>query len=543
MKKRIAVLLAVIAGLTIGLVQPAEAKVKLPALVADGMVLQHSQNINIWGWADPGEEVTITFIKKKYKAVASPQGQWNITIPATKPGGPHQMTINNITLSNILVGDVFLCSGQSNMELTIARVMDMFAKEVNEYTNNHIRYIKIPLDYAFDQPRTDTKPATWNALEPESVMQFSALCYFFGKEWNQKHGVPVGLINSAVGGSPVEAWISEEALKPFPKYLNQRDMYTSNELNAVIRQAEQQRTARWNEVLHNTDPGLHASPNWYHPQYNDEHWPTVDLLDTHWSNNGLNAVNGSYWFRRNFHVTKELAQQQATLRLGCIVDADFVYVNGQLVGTTAYQYPPRIYHIPAGLLHEGSNQITIRLISHSGRAHFVPEKPYKLIIADQEIPLQNQWKQQTGAPMPPAPPTTTLQYQPVGLYNAMIAPIQNYTVAGTMWYQGESNTDRHNEYADLLTALIADWRAQRNQPNMPFVVVELASFGHPGNQYMQNQWEDLRKAQRHVANTVPHTALAPAKDLGEWNDIHPLDKKTVAKRIAAAMEQLIERNN
>ncbi|NDV60602.1 sialate O-acetylesterase [Bacteroides sp. 519] len=512
-----------------------EAKVKLPVLVSDGMVLQQQQSIKVWGWADPQEEVTVTFLKKKYKTTTSAGGNWEIILPPQKAGGPHLMTINDIQLKDILVGDVWLCSGQSNMELPIARVMDMFADEVNKYTNPQIRQIRIPLDYNFHEPQEDVKQTAWKALEPGNVMNFSALAYFFAKEWYTKHKVPVGLINSAVGGSPVEAWISEEGLKPFPKYLNEREFYKSDEYIADIRQRENKGNQLWHEVLYRTDAGLNEPVKWYAPQYNDAHWKEADLFDTSWNNNGLNPVNGSFWFRKHFNIPANLAGKESTLRLGCIVDADSVFVNGTFVGTTGYQYPPRIYKIPAGLLHEGNNQITIRLISYGGYPHFVKEKPYKLVFKESELSLEGNWKHKIGTEMPPSAGQTFFQYKPVGLYNSMIAPLKNYVVKGAIWYQGESNTNRYNEYTALLSAMINDWRSIFNLPELPFVVVELALFGQPDG------WDNFRAAQQKVTEQVPHTGFAPAKDLGEWNDIHPLNKKDVGIRVANEMEKLINK--
>lgn len=510
------------------------AKVKLPALISDGMVLQREQNIRVWGSADAGESVTVKFLKKKYTTQAGADGNWVVTLPPTKAGGPHTMTVNEIEIKNILIGDVYLCSGQSNMELPIYRVTDMFSEEVAAYTNPMIRHIKVPLSYNFHAPQADINPASWKELNPTDAMQFSALGYFFAKEMYKKNKIPVGLINSAVGGSPVEAWISEEGLKPFPKYLSERDLYQSDELIASIRNTESIQRNRWNQVLYKSDTGLHEPTRWFDAACNDSDWRTVDLFDTSWNNNGLNPVNGSHWFRKEVEVSDEQAGKAAVLRLGCIVDADSVYVNGTFAGTVSYQYPPRIYNLPEGLLKAGRNVITVRLISYGGRPHFVPEKPYKIVFADSEISLEGRWKYKLGAPMPQGPGQTFFQYKPTGLYNAMIAPLQRYAIKGAIWYQGESNTGRHNEYYDLLTAMIADWRAKLNA-QFPVVIVELAGFGRPDG------WDTFRAVQKKVAADTPGAAFAPAKDLGEWNDIHPLNKKEAGIRVAAEMEKLLKK--
>ncbi|NDV81935.1 sialate O-acetylesterase [Bacteroides sp. 51] len=512
--------------------QLCEAKVKLPALISDGMVLQREQNIRVWGSADAGESVTVNFLKKKYTTQADAAGNWQVALPPTKAGGPYTMTINELEIKNILIGDVYLCSGQSNMELPIYRVTDMFRAEVEAYTNPMIRHIKVPLSYNFHGPQADINPADWKELNPTDAMQFSALAYFFAKAMYEKNKIPVGLINSAVGGSPVEAWISKEGLKSFSKYLNESELYQSDELIASIRNTERLQSKRWNEVLYKNDAGLHESTKWFEAGYNDSDWQRVDLFDTSWNNNGVSPVNGSHWFRKDIEIPGNQAGKAAVLRLGCIVDADSVYVNGTFVGTVSYQYPPRIYKLPEGLLKAGKNTVTVRLISYGGRPHFVPEKPYKIVFDQSEISLEGEWKYRLGAQMPQGPGQTFFQYKPAGLYNAMIAPLQNYAIKGAIWYQGESNADRYNEYYDLLTAMIADCRALLNA-SFPIVIVELAEFGRPDG------WDTFRGVQKKVAEDTPGAAFAPAKDLGEWNDIHPLNKKDAGIRVALEMEKLI----
>ena len=218
--------------------------------------------------------------------------------------------------------------------------------------------------------------------------------------------------------------------------------------------------------------------------------------------------------------------------MGCIVDADSVYVNGIFVGTTGYQYPPRIYRIPAGVLKSGENNITVRIISNGGQPNFVQEKPYKIICDNEEINLKQEWKYRLGAPMPPSPDMMFFCYKPVCLYNAMIAPLQNYSIRGVLWYQGESNVARRNEYTKLLTAMIADWRHTFNQPKLPFYIVELADFLSKDDIGGRKAWAEMRQEQAKAASANQDTYLIQNSDLGEWNDIHPLDKKTLGKRIA-----------
>ena len=521
------------------------AKVKLPTLVSDGMVLQRERPVNIWGTAEPDETIIVNFLKKKYTTVADKEGNWKVTLPAMKAGGPYTMTINEFQLKDILVGDVWLCSGQSNMELPVSRVTDLFRDEINADSNYPmIRHIKVPLQYNFHAPQNDIQKTSWQTMTPENAMSFSAVAYFFAKDIYQKTKIPVGLINSSVGGSPVEAWISEEGLIPFPLYLNEKHIYESDDLIAAMKKVEGMKQAAWNVSLYREDKGLHETTSWYVADYDDSNWNATDLFATYWATNGLNPVNGSHWFRKDFQVSGGQAGKEATLRMGCIVDADSVYINGRFVGTVSYQYPPRIYQIPAGLLKEGKNTITVRLISGGGMPRFVKEKPYKILFGkgqpekgETEISLEGTWKYRLGASMPSAPGQTFFQYKAVGLYNAMIAPLLNYSVTGTIWYQGESNVSRRNEYEALLTTMIADWRQRWNQPDLPFYIIELADFLSREDKGGRAAWAEFRKVQAEVADKNKNVTLIKNSDLGEWNDIHPLDKKTIGQRVSEAVYQ------
>lgn len=531
-----------------------DAKVKLPALISDGMVLQREQPIKVWGTADAGESVQVKFLKNAtptgvkggklkvaYTVTADANGRWTLTLPAMKPGGPYILQVNDIELKDILVGDVWLCSGQSNMELPVSRVTDMFRDEIAAYENTNIRQLKVPNIFNFHAPQADLPDyVAWKPLTQENVMNFSALGYFFAKAMYEKNSIPVGLINSSWGGTPVEAWISEEGLKEFPKYINDKRQYEDDAYLKSIKQTEGLSFYRWNTSLYRGDAGLHEATPWYAANYNDKDWKTVDLFSTDWGTNGLNPINGSHWFRKEVEVPQDWNGKEATLRLGCIVDADSVYVNGTFVGTISYQYPPRIYAIPAGVLKAGKNTVTIRLISNNGYPHFVKEKPYKIICGNEEVSLQGEWKYRLGASMPPAPGMMFFCYKPVCLYNAMIAPLQNYGIRGVLWYQGESNVDRRNEYAALLTVLIADWRSTFDNPELPFYIVELADFLSKDDISGRQAWAEMRKEQAKVAETNRNTRLIRNSDLGEWNDIHPLDKKNLGQRAA---ESALETDN
>ena len=525
--------ITIIAVLMIAALQSFGA-VRLPAVLSDGMVLQRNEPIKVWGWAGCNEKFDIFWNGKKVHVTASSDGTWEAVLPEMRAGGPYTMIIGDIELNDILVGDVFLCSGQSNMELPVRRVTDMFAEEISGYENNFIRHYAVPQTFDFNKERNDTPSASWKPCTQENVMEFSALAYFFAKELHRKTKVPVGLVNASWGGTPVEAWMSEDALKAFPKYINEKRLYEDEGYLQRIKQLEGENFHRWNTALDHGDPGLAGDIKWYSPDLDDNGWKTVEIFSKEWGNYGLNPVGGSHWLRKDIEIPAMMAGKEAIIRMGCIVDADSVYVNGHFVGNTTYQYPPRIYRIPAGVLKAGVNNVTVRVISNGGQPSFVPEKPYKIICGTEEISLEGTWKYKLGSPMPQAPSMMFFFYKPVCLYNAMISPLRNMKFQGVLWYQGESNVDRRNEYAALLGTMIRNWRDTFKDNDLPFYIVELADFLHKEDKEGRKAWQQMRDEQAKVTDTVTGTELIKNKDLGEWNDIHPLDKKTLGKRVCKA---------
>lgn len=526
-----------------GLLAPAgaAAQVRLPRLVSDGMVLQRDQPVRLWGWAKPGETVALTFQQQTYRATTGPNGQWRVQLPALTAGGPYDLAIkasNELVVKDILVGDVWLCSGQSNMETPMSRVHDRYPPEIAQANNPRIRQFEVPMAYAFNGPRPDVTGGTWIATTPQSVLKFSAVAYFFAKDLQAKYQVPIGIIKDAVGGSPAEAWLSADALKQFPAYEQQGATYKDSTLVASIKKRENAAVADWYRRLHQADQGEQpGQPKWSAPDYPASNWATLNVPGYWADQTPLGPVNGVVWLRKEVDVPAAMVGQPARLELGTLVDADSTYLNGQLVGTTGYQYPPRKYDFGPGVLKAGKNVVTVRLISTGGRGGFTMGKDYRLVANKQTIDLKGPWQYQLGATLPPTPGTTTFQYQPGGLYNGMIAPVLPYAVKGVLWYQGESNAGHPQDYQALLTGLIADWRARAGQPNLPFIYAQLPNFMAVKKEPSESGWAALRDAQRRTL-AVPHTGMATLLDVGEWNDIHPLDKLTVGHRLALAAEKV-----
>ena len=513
--------------LTLLCVVNGRASVKLPALISDGMVLQRDTELKLWGWASAGESIEISFLNKSYKTTADANGKWEVTLPSQKAGGPYQMQINDISINDILIGDVWLCSGQSNMETLISRVLDLYRDEVSQINNPYIRYLKTPLKYNFTGVSEDINGGSWKSATPENILDFSAVAYFFAKDLYDKYKVPIGLLNSSVGGSPIEAWLSKDALKQFPTNLQVAQQFAQPGYIDSIRAEEKKITEQWYTTLNQNDKGI---SNWFKNDLDTSDWDTISLPG-YWADKGIGNINGSFWFRKEFEVPASMVGKPAVLRLGCIVDSDSAYINGQFVGTTSYQYPPRVYTIPLGLLHEGKNSVTVRVINSIGKGGFVEDKPYRIVVGDEFIDLTGKWNYKVGAEMAVLRPQTFFQYKPMGLYNAMIAPLINYPIKGVIWYQGESNTSQPTEYSTLLTALINDWRMKWNSNDLPFIIAQLPNFMQPQENPSESNWAMLRESQS-KALALPNTGMAVNIDLGEWNDIHPLNKKDVGHRLA-----------
>jgi sialate O-acetylesterase len=525
---------------------PAHANVKLPALISDGMILQRDSKVNIWGWASSGEQVTIRFAGKVYRTTTDSRGKWKIVLPPIKAGGPYTMEIsgqNQITVKDILIGDVWFCSGQSNMVLPMERVKEKYP---NEYANDNypeIRNFFIPTVSDVTRIHEDLPPGRWQAATHEGLPGFGALTYFFAKNIYQNYKVPIGIINSSVGGTPIEAWISEEGFKELPRYAERVEKFRDTAyINPLIRRAAPVQSARPNVNV--TDKGLAGPKPWYDVSYVPEGWHKF-WLPGYWADQGVKGLNGVVWFRKEIIVPASMTGKPGKLFMGRIVDADNVYVNGVLVGSVTYQYPPRRYDLPSGLLREGKNIVVVKVTNTSGKGGFVPDKPYFITAGGENIDLRGDWQYQVGQVFSPVTSSNegmrasiSQQNEPTGLYNTMVAPAVDYTVKGFLWYQGESNSGRADDYKSLLPALIYDWRMKWNQGVLPFLYVQLPNFMEVQYLPSESDWAELREAQLN-ALSVPNTAMAVTIDVGEWNDIHPLEKRVIGERLSLAARNLV----
>jgi sialate O-acetylesterase len=511
-----------------------EAQIRLPRLIRDSMILQRDSKVRIWGWASANEKVTVTFNKKTYRSKADTQGNWSLFFPPVKAGGPYQLEIsgkNKITLKDILFGDVWFCSGQSNMvhQLNIHDVT--YADEIANANYPEIRQFWIPTLTNLQGAQTDLPAGNWKAAVGEEVRPFSAVAYFFAKRIHEKYKVPVGIINASVGGTPIEAWTSEEGFRDFSSILS---VIQKNKDTAYLNSFNRRPASPRNNP--SIDLGLTGPVKWFDPVYTPKGWRTINIPG-YWEDQGIKDLNGVVWYRKEIDIPANMTGKAARVFLGRIVDADELFINGKSVGNTTYQYPQRRYKIPADVLKPGKNLFVIRVSNNAGKGGFVPDKPYCLFSGNDTIDLKGTWEYKVGMVYPSfgGGPGGGISYQnqPAALYNAMVAPAINYTIKGFCWYQGESNAGKPEEYAPLQTAIINDWRNKWNQGTLPFFYVQLPGFMDYNYLPSESNWAVLREAQR-KALSVDNTAMVVAIDLGEWNDIHPDNKKTVGDRLALA---------
>lgn len=523
----------------------AEAKIWMPQMFQNGMVMQRGQTVNVWGTADKNETVTVEFRGKKYVATANGEGKWNVQLPKMKAGGPYVMTVSSAndnattTISDVMVGDVWLCSGQSNIDVTVERVYPQYREEIDSYKNDKIRLFRVYTNFK-TEPQQDVLPSQWKSLSKQDAWQFSAVGYFLAKRMYEKTGVPQGIICNSLGGSPVEAWIPLDSVKQIPaSYYDNYFLYTDKEYVEAQTKANQRANDVWFERMNATDPGVRE--NWTSNDYNDSSWQEYNQYDNAWAKQSGKPVIGTIYMRQHINIDKAHAGKKAQLLLGTLFDMDYTYINGRQVGVTYYQYPPRRYEIPEGLLREGDNVITVKFVNKFGMAHFIKEKPYKIVFADDdEMALGQQWKSRVGVVMPEMlGGKVNTQNQPSVLYNAMLLPVAPYNIQGVVWYQGESNTGDAKNYGPMLRMLKNDWRKQFRNPALPFTIVQLANFMEPSEQPQQSGWAELREQQRLEAEADNNAELTVAIDLGETVDIHPLLKKDVAERCGLAFENMV----
>lgn len=520
-----------------------EASIRLPKLISDGMVLQRNQSVKVWGWADPGEEIEVWFLGNQVSTVTDASGKWAVMLPPAEAGGPYTLQVNGasqkILLKDIWMGDVWVTSGQSNMETTMERVSPVFPEEFKQSNFPTIRYFDVPDVYDFKQEREDLVGGKWLAPDAQTLGSFSAVGYFFAKNISQSYGIPIGIVNASVGGSPIQAWLPKKSLMKFPEDWQVAMHFASPGVIEALEAREAQERTAWIANLNSSDKGWTKGDfSWFSEELDLADWTFMpDLFQRPRLSNGNGS--GVYWFRKEIELKEDQIPLGPTnLWMGTIVDSDQTYVNGIQVGATGYRYPPRRYVIPSGLLKPGKNVLVVRVVSERSPYEFITEKPYHLELADGLSYVEKDWYFRVGATVEPAPTQTSIRLKPLGLFQAMIAPLRDLAFTGILWYQGESNTGAVANYQHQFHALIQGWRDFFGRPELPFLYVQLPNYMKMSNLPQESTWASMRDIQRRALE-IPNTGMAITLDVGEANDIHPLDKQSVGDRLALQAKKII----
>lgn len=503
------------------------AEVQLPKIFSDGMVLQRDMPIRIWGRAEPAARVRVSIDQKSAEAVADANGDWRATLEALPAGGPHALAVESegarVTLSDVLIGDVWIASGQSNMEWPLRNARDAEA-EIAAADFPNIRHFEVEKSIQF-LPQEDVAGGAWEAATPETAGDFTAVGYFFARALVDELDVPIGLIHTSWGGTDMETWTRWEVAAQHGDY---------GDIDRDALQAQADRTADliplYEEAVAN-DKGI--AGQWHLPGTDVSDWQPI-AVPAEWSATPIGAADGIAWFRLDFDLPADLGGEPALLSLGPIDDEDVTFLNGERVGHETVYDVPRAYPIAPGITRAGSNALVVKVVDGQGGGGFTgrPEALF-LEIAGRKIPLAGDWLYKSSAlttdfGIVSASPNA----YPSLLYNAMIHPLVGFPIKGAIWYQGENNASRAYDYRALFPAMIEDWRAQWGY-DFPFVWAQLANYQAAAARPINSSWAELREAQD-MTLALPNTGQAILVDIGEAGDIHPRNKQDVGLRLALA---------
>jgi sialate O-acetylesterase len=512
----------------------------LHEIFQDHAVLQRDQPIKVWGESTAGDRVSVSIDAKTVEARGDATGHWRAQLPPMRAGGPYALTVHtrsgaSQSISDILVGDVFLCSGQSNMELPVTG-SENAGSEIAASKNDRIRLLTVA-HATSPQPLAHFQaPVAWAAAGPDTIGDFSAACYYFARELQKSVPVPLGLIHSSWGGSRIEPWIGEQGLRKlggFDSALDLLHVYARNPKAGNDRLGELWES--WWHAHASSTPWTESDADWRDVPLPMRNWKT-------WSVPELANHDGMVWFRRSVTLTSAQAAGAATLMLGGIDKVDETWVNGKPLGNSFGYGTERTYELPPGALRAGDNSVVVNVSSNCCAAGMYgpPEHMMLRLGAGEALPLGGQWRYQLVPESMGYPPRAP--WQSVGgltsIYNAMIAPLGSYGLRGVLWYQGESNADEAAQYQASLAALMADWRRQFSA-DLPYLIVELPNFGAIPAAPTASGWANLREAQRGAVLNDAHAALAVSIDVGDPRQLHPPDKQSVGARLARAARHLI----
>lgn len=507
------------------------AEVKLANIFSNNMVLQRDKPIKIWGWADKNEAVEVHFLNQIKKVKADKNGAWVATLNPVSYGGPYTMEVkgkkNSITLNDILIGEVWLCSGQSNMEMAVHGWGSVYnyEQEIKDANYPQIRAFNVVKDISM-KPK-DNLSGTWQVCSPQTVSEFSAVAYFFARKLNKELNIPVGIINSSWGGTDIETWTSSDAFNSLPEKFRERYKDFKVDNFDEFAKTNEENKAKYLNALNN-DPGI--SEKWYEPSFNTSAWNKMQLPQM-WEN-VIGNVDGIIWFKYNISLAKESEGKAATIDLSVIDDNDIVWINGIKAGETEGYAVKRSYKIPENVLKSGNNTIVVKITDNGGGGGIYgkAEQMY-LQVQGKQYPLAGEWQYKEAV--------TNRMYKFIDispnmyyslLYNGMINPITGLAIKGAIWYQGENNASQAYNYRTLFPTMINNWRTKWGY-EFPFYWVQLASYTAKDDKPVNSEWAELREAQT-MTLSLPQTGEAVITDIGDADDIHPRNKQDVGLRLA-----------
>lgn len=512
------------------------AQIKLPAFFSSNMVLQRERTIAVWGWASPKEKITVLFNKQTKTSVADKTGKWALDLAAETAGGPYTLTVkgkNTIVIDNILVGDVWVCSGQSNMEMPIGDwgYINNYEAEIASADYPAIRQFLVPRTTSLTA-QTTLSGGGWKECTPDNAAAFSATAYFFARSLYKELKVPIGLINSSWGGTQIESWISREAFKTVPDFKTTLASIPAVSQEVFLKLKREKAHEKILAIRGKQIVSADEIATWKSPAYNDLNWHTMQVPGL-WEQQEIGNFDGVVWLRKIITITSQDAGKPAILELAMIDDNDETYFNGQKIGETKGYNIARKYVLPAGVLKEGKNSIAVRIDDTGGGGGIYGDvQNVKITIGEKVQPLSGAWLFNIEAISSSAVNIEPNAY-PNLLYNSMINTLIPYAIKGVIWYQGEANAGRAYQYRTAFPLMINDWRKNWGQGNFPFYFVQLASWNADnGNSQKGSGWAELREAQASTLS-LPNTGMAVTTDIGDPTDIHPKNKQDVGKRLAA----------
>lgn len=521
-----------------------QAKVVLPSVFTDNMVLQQKTDITFYGDATKNKQLTVKtgWNGKEYHTEADGQGKWSLKIPTPAAGGPYEITFSDgkkLQLKNVMIGEVWFCSGQSNMEMPVAgwgKVMN-YEQEIAEAAYPAIRLFQVKKNTSLAPLKeVESTLGGWQECSSATVPEFSALAYFYARALWKELNVPIGVIDCTWGGTPAEAWTNHETLRQVMGFREEMDKLERLGFDPNrMEQAYSEERAHWQSLFTEKDKGMeNGKLCWTAPSLSEEDWQTISLPG-YWEGKGLKDFDGIIWFRRSLEIPAEWAGKPLTLRLWMIDDEDITYFNGVEIARGAGYMTPRTYTIPAKLVKAGKAVLAVRVSDFGGEGGIHGKAEELYVEADgKRISLAGDWKYRIGLSLkgfPPAPvsPIQSSSY-PTVLFNAMVKPWTAFPIKGVIWYQGEANVGRSEQYGDLFPALITDWRRQWRS-NFPFYFVQLANFMESKKIQPNSEWAALREAQT-KALKLDQVGMAVTIDIGLADDIHPKNKQEVGRRLA-----------